>query len=81
MQYSTDMPFSTAMRISLFSRRFTAALSHTPASARIPVLSLRSSQWPIIVAVTPMAFMALAGRLVVNAPKFPPFAVFMRYTP
>ena len=72
------MPFSTASLISWFSSRFTALVSTTPASARMPILSLRSSQWPMMVALTPMASMAETGRLVVKAPKLPPGAVFIR---
>ena len=41
-------------------------------------MSLRSSQCPIMVQVQPSAFAALAGRFVVNAPKFPPGAVSSR---
>ena len=78
MQYSTVSPASWAQRISWFSRRFTALMSVTPASARMPFLSLRSSQWPIRVEAQPMAFTMEAGRLVVNAPKLPPTAVFIR---
>ena len=67
-----------ARRISWFKRRLTAAVSVTPASASTPILSLRSSQWPMMVEVHPMALTMEAGRLVVKAPKLPPTAVFMR---
>ena len=67
--------------ISWFSRRLTAAVSVTPASARMPALSLRSSQWPISVQPQPRAAAAWAGRLVVKAPKLPPTAVSARKTP
>ena len=78
MQYSTVSPCSTARRISWFSRRLTAAVSVTPASARMPALSPRSSQWPMMVEAHPMALAMEAGRLVVKAPKLPPTAVFIR---
>ena len=56
----------------------TQAYQKLIASAKIPFLSLRSSQWPIRVEVQPMAFTMEAGRLVVKAPKLPPTAVFIR---
>ena len=49
-------------------------------------LILRRRSFAVVLGMTMLSyainlFLFSTGRLVVNAPKFPPFAVFMRYTP
>ena len=60
---------------------FTAFVFTTPASAKIPARLFLSSQCPIITVSQPAAFIAAAGRPVVNAPKFFPGATSSLKTP